>query len=221
MRRAEGDAVVIHHDGGLAKVFLAEIPDESRAKYQQPTAPVLDAPLGSNDLLAADGQIYRNFQIRKIEPDGLTLRHDSGLTKVLFPLLPVELQTKYEYDPQTAAAYQKSMAAAARQAESIAEANRKKNEAARKKQIQAEPIRVYDVSAVKTGKHQGRVRFSVRNYDDKPREFFAKAGPLSIKQYTVPANSSLTGLELTPTVRLATYLEISSHPYRVQHLLNW
>ena len=77
----------------------------------------LAPPPGSNDLATADGQVYRNVQVWKAEPDGLTLRHDEGLTKLAFPQLPEEWRKRYGYDPESAAAYRRLVADAMQEAE--------------------------------------------------------------------------------------------------------
>lgn len=79
----------------------------------------LAPPPGPGDVVAADGQVYRNVQVWKAEPDGLTLRHDEGLTKLEFPQLPEEWRRKYGYDPEAAAAYRRAVADALREAERI------------------------------------------------------------------------------------------------------
>ncbi len=95
----------------------ADISEYLQEKFRIPAGPVSEAPPGSNDVATTDGQIYRNVQVWKVEPDGLTFRHDEGLTKVDFPLLPEEWQKKYEYDPELSAAYQRAVAAAFEEAE--------------------------------------------------------------------------------------------------------
>ena len=77
----------------------------------------IPAPPGSNDLVAADGQVYRNVQVWKNEPDGLTIRHDGGLVRLEFPLLPEDWQKKYGYDPEMAEDYKRTVAAALQEAE--------------------------------------------------------------------------------------------------------
>ena len=77
----------------------------------------ISAPPGSNDLALADGRIYRNVQVWKVEPDGVTLRHDAGLDKVDFPQLPEAWRRTYGYDPEAAAAYRQAVAAAIAEAE--------------------------------------------------------------------------------------------------------
>ena len=83
-------------------------------KFQLP-AP--ETPPGSNDLVTTDGRIFRNVQVWKNEPDGVTFRHDEGLTKLEFPLLPADWQKKYGYDPEAAATYQRVVADAVQEAE--------------------------------------------------------------------------------------------------------
>lgn len=221
VRRTEADAVLIHHDGGLAKVPFADIPEDLQEKFRSPPKPVLETPLGSNDLAAADGQIYRNVQVRKIEPDGLTLRHEAGLTKLAFPLLPEDWQRKYEYDPQKAAQYERATAAARKQAERDRQALRERNEAARSEQIKNEPIRVFEVRAAKTGGQEYRVTFSVRNYGDQPVEITASIAPMGIKKFVVPANGSQSGLEVVSKLFKPEQLVVRCGTYSTRQVLDW
>ena len=221
VRRTEADSVLINHDGGLAKVPFADIPEDLQEKFRAPPKQVLETPLGSNDLAAADGRIYRNVQVRKIEPDGLTLRHDAGLTKLAFPLLPEDWQRKYEYDPQKAANYERATAAARAQAERDRQALRERNAAERAKQIKSEPIRVFEVRAAKTGEYEYRVAFSVRNYGDQPREINANIGFMREKNFTIPANRSLTGIEVYSQFYKPEQLVVRSGSYSTRHVLDW
>lgn len=221
VRRTEADAVLIYHDGGLAKVPFADIPEDLQEKFRAPPKPVLETPLGSNDLATADGQIYRNVQVRKIEPDGLTLRHEAGLTKLAFPLLPEDWQRKYEYDPQKAARYERATAAAREQAERDRQALRERNEAARKQQIRNEPIRAFEVRAAKTGDHEYRVIFSVHNYGDQPVEITASISPLGIKKFVIPANGSQSGLEVVSKLFKPEQLVVRCGAYSTRQVLDW
>ena len=108
-------------------------------KFQIPAPPEPAAPPGSNDLATADGRIYRNVQVWKSEPDGVTIRHDEGLTKVEFPLLPEDWQKKYQYDPETAAAYRRAVADAVQEAERVQQLLREQIAAERAKPVPAEP----------------------------------------------------------------------------------
>lgn len=221
VRRMEADAVLIDHDGGLAKVPFADIPEDLQEKFRTQPKPALETPLGSNDLAAADGRIYRNVQVRKIEPDGLTLRHDAGLTKLAFPLLPEDWQRKYEYDPQKAVRYERAKAAAREQAERDRHALRKQNAAARFEQIKNEPLRVFEVRAAKTGAHEYRVIFSVHNYGDRPLEITAKIAPMRIKKFVIPANGSQTGLEVVSQIFKPEQLVVTCGAYSTRQVLDW
>lgn len=221
VKRIEPDAILIYHEGGVAKIPFVEIPAEVQHKYETLTPANPDLPLGAHDIMTLNGKIYRNAHVRNIEPDGLTLHHDAGLTKVLFSVLPEEIQKKYEYDPQAARAYQKASLITQRNVARQQKAIRKENQAARRKQIQAEPIRVFEVRAVKVDTSKYRVRFSVRNYDDKPLEITAKIGFIGIKKFTIPANSSKSGLEVSTSFSKPTALTVSSVGYSTTKILHW
>ena len=221
VRRLEADAVLIDHDGGLAKVPFADIPDELQEKYRTLPKPALETPLGSNDLVATDGRVYRNVQVRKIEPDGLTIRHAAGLTKLTFPLLPESWQKKYEYDPRKAADYVRAMAIADEQTARKQQAIRKQNAAAHAKQVAAEPIRIFEVSAVQTGGNTYRVTFSIRNNADQPLEITAKISPLGIKKFVIPANHSQSGLEVFSQCFKPENLVVTCGAYSTSQALNW
>jgi hypothetical protein len=112
VKQIDDYAVYFQHDGGSARVYFSDIPDKAaRDKYRTATPVAPDVPPGTNDLVASDGQVFRNVDIRRVEPDGLTFRHDGGVTKLRFPALSEELQKKYEYDPKAAAKYQRDLAA--------------------------------------------------------------------------------------------------------------
>lgn len=51
------------------------------------------------------GREYRNAEITGKEPDGLMVKHEGGVSKVLFANLPKEIQTEHGYDPVEAEAY--------------------------------------------------------------------------------------------------------------------
>ena len=51
------------------------------------------------------GREYRNAKITGKEPDGLMVKHEGGVSKVLFANLPKEIQTEHGYDPVEAETY--------------------------------------------------------------------------------------------------------------------
>ncbi len=57
---------------------------------------------GAEDLTTNEGKIYKQVTVTKVEPDGLSIMHESGTAKVLFIELPEEMQRKHGYDPAKA-----------------------------------------------------------------------------------------------------------------------
>jgi hypothetical protein len=60
---------------------------------------------GAEDLTTTEGRVYKNVTVRKVEPDGLSISHESGLAKIPFSKLPAEVQKKHGYDPAKGKAY--------------------------------------------------------------------------------------------------------------------
>jgi hypothetical protein len=58
---------------------------------------------GAEDLTTTEGRVYKNVTVRKVEPDGLSISHESGLAKIPFTKLPKEVQKKHGYDPEAKA----------------------------------------------------------------------------------------------------------------------
>ncbi|MGD9874516.1 MAG: hypothetical protein AB7T27_09635 [Kiritimatiellia bacterium] len=69
----------------------------------------------AEDITTSKGKTYINARITRVEPDGISFSHAGGIAKIPFWELPEEIQKKYGYDPQKAAAYsrQSSQAQAA------------------------------------------------------------------------------------------------------------
>src|SRR5213596_2341957 len=77
----------------------------------------------ADDFKTIDGREYKNAKVSRVEPDGIVLITKSGISKVYFNELPKEVQERFHYDPQKAAA------ASAEQAASIQQANQQTEEA--------------------------------------------------------------------------------------------
>ncbi len=45
-----------------------------------------------------NGKEYKNATITRVEPDGVVLKHKSGVSKVYFADLPKEVQERFHYD---------------------------------------------------------------------------------------------------------------------------
>ncbi|MEM9479223.1 MAG: hypothetical protein AAGA58_06110 [Verrucomicrobiota bacterium] len=48
------------------------------------------------------GKEYHGVEVLKVDPDGLTFRHDRGMAKVPFKDMPFDLRDRYSYDPNVA-----------------------------------------------------------------------------------------------------------------------
>jgi hypothetical protein len=57
------------------------------------------------DVKTTDGREFKNVSVTKVEPDGITVMTNDGVEKILFPVLPPDIQKKFNYDPQKAAIY--------------------------------------------------------------------------------------------------------------------
>jgi Protein of unknown function (DUF3300) len=87
----------------------------------------------ADDFKTIDGKEYKNVTVRRVEPDGIVLTSKSGISKVYFAELPKEVQERYHYDPEKAAAYSAAVNAAQEQArKQQEEAMRQKAEATQK-----------------------------------------------------------------------------------------
>ena len=59
----------------------------------------------SEDFKTINGKEYKDATIRRVEPDGIVVKTNSGVTKVYFTELPKEVQERFHYDPEKAASY--------------------------------------------------------------------------------------------------------------------
>src|SRR5438128_8909142 len=58
----------------------------------------------ADDFKTIDGKEYKNVTVKRVEPDGLVLATSSGISKVYFTELPKEVQQRFNYDAEKAAA---------------------------------------------------------------------------------------------------------------------
>jgi hypothetical protein len=59
----------------------------------------------SEDFKTVNGKEYKDATIIRVEPDGIVVKTKSGITKVYFAELPKEIQERFHYDQQKAAAH--------------------------------------------------------------------------------------------------------------------
>ncbi|MGD9782635.1 MAG: hypothetical protein AB7V14_10850 [Kiritimatiellia bacterium] len=121
LKKIEADSILIAHDTGMDTVSFSAIPRSLHETYRTGTRVVPDPAPGDADLVSAYGQIFRNVEIIREEPDGLTFRHDGGVTKLGFPALKEELRQRYDYDPIAGWQYRRDQAAQKLQSQQAAE----------------------------------------------------------------------------------------------------
>src|SRR6058998_1569812 len=59
----------------------------------------------ADDFKLVSGKEYKNVTVSRVEPDGIVLRTNSGISKVYFVELPKEVQERFHYNAATASAY--------------------------------------------------------------------------------------------------------------------
>jgi hypothetical protein len=82
----------------LATADAANNPNKDKNKPPAPPAPPPVIKLGT--IATQDGKTYNNCILLKVEPDGITFSHSAGITKVMFPFLPLELQKRFGHHDQ-------------------------------------------------------------------------------------------------------------------------
>jgi len=67
---------------------------------------LLPAIVFADDFKTVNGKEYKNAKVSRVEPDGIVLITKSGISKVYFTELPKEIQERFHYQPEKAAAAQ-------------------------------------------------------------------------------------------------------------------
>lgn len=70
----------------------------------------------ADDFKTTNGKEYKNATVTRVEPDGIVVKSKSGISKLYFTELPKEVQERFHYDPEKAAAYSANQDAALEQA---------------------------------------------------------------------------------------------------------
>jgi hypothetical protein len=65
----------------------------------------------SEDFHTLNGKEYKDATVTRVEPDGITVKTNSGVTKVYFTELPKDVQEQFHYDSAKAASYSAEQAA--------------------------------------------------------------------------------------------------------------
>lgn len=90
----------------------------------------------AEDLLTLSGVTYRQARMVRVEPDGVTWTHSTGMCKVDFTDLPESVCKQYHYSPAKAAAYKSAQISAQQQASERMQKDREALKTWQSKQLQ-------------------------------------------------------------------------------------
>src|ERR1700756_4278352 len=80
-----------------------------RVKYWKTALGILAALAASlalaEDFKTKDGKDYKDATVSRVEADGIVVKTKSGISKLYFVELPKEVQQRFNYNPQQAAAF--------------------------------------------------------------------------------------------------------------------
>lgn len=65
----------------------------------------------SEDFHTVNGKEYKDATVTRVEPDGIIVKTNSGVTKIYFTELPKDVQEQFHYDSAKAASYSAEQAA--------------------------------------------------------------------------------------------------------------
>lgn len=86
-----------------------------------------------------DGKEYKDATVSRVEADGIVVKTKSGIAKLYFVELPKEVQQRFNYNPQQAAAFASAQATTAQRTnQQIEEANKQRE---KEKQVALESSR--------------------------------------------------------------------------------
>ena len=220
LKKVGEDAILIAHDTGMAMVSFSSLAPETQEKFRAAT-PAPDPEPGANDLVTAYGQIFRNVDILLEEPDGLTFRHDGGVTKVGFPALKEEMRQQYNYDPVAGWKYARDKVAQRLLTEQAAAAA-----AAEIQSVGPTLVEVKELDTEALPDNSFRVSFTLSNVTDQPQTIATTvrdANRLALISRTmeVPAKSGTKLLQIdVPGIKPAGLLVVCGQ-YRTNVVLNW
>jgi hypothetical protein len=138
------------------------------------------------DITTTKGVTYSNVTVKRVEPDGVSITHSTGITKIMFNELTPEDRERFHLDADRARAYntiqqQRISAAAAKQEESLRKLQEKtEREFAAKKQKEDydKRARVYELLCWSSDKEGIRCRdyygrqYIIRDYKAMPETWF-------------------------------------------------
>lgn len=150
------------------------------------------------DITTVQGRVYTDVQVRRIEPDGISIKHACGIDKIFFRELTPEDRDRFHLDASSAAAYsevqRQSVEAVRKRQEAVArkeaaewekrDAQRKIEENRRKAQAElqamwsrsAREYVLYCDSSYRSGEVNchgtNRVEYVIYGYSTMPKQWF-------------------------------------------------
>ena len=177
VRRHDLQGILVQHEGGETKIPYADILPELREYYKRMASDLTPAkeaaapepPPGPDDFITVDGQIFRNVEVLRTEPDGLTFRHAGGVTKRRFVSLPEAVRNRFGFDPEAEKKYLRDQSEAQKRAQDDEATRRalKKFDPQSAPTGVAEPIAVVEVKTRKLPNKEYQVSFTVQNRTDQ------------------------------------------------------
>jgi uncharacterized phage infection (PIP) family protein YhgE len=129
--QVEADGIVARTKVGISKLYFTELPEDVQKRFHygpgnaaaaqqteelnkqsRDAAEVQRKQQAVEDFKTVNGKEYKNAKVTRVEPDGIVLKVNSGISKVYFTELPKEVQQRFNYDPQRATAYISAQATA-------------------------------------------------------------------------------------------------------------
>ena len=93
----------------------------------------------ADDFKTVAGKEYKNATVTHVDPDGIVVKWKSGISKIYFQELPKEVQQRFNYNPQQAAAFVGAQATSVQRTnQQIEEANKQRE---KEKQVALESSR--------------------------------------------------------------------------------
>ena len=135
----------------------------------------------AEDFKTTNGKEYKNATVTLVEPDGITLHSKLGVSKVYFNELPKEVQERFHYDPQKAAAASAEQAVSIQQAnQQVEESNKQRKEAEQPKarqnrvsEVQQQDERFVEQvrqAEIRTAGQKAASRADIQRFEDEARE---------------------------------------------------
>jgi hypothetical protein len=87
-----------------AQAALVTAKAQTQKVTQAAAAQLVHSPNDLGTISTLGGQTYQTCKLLSVDADGIVVSNSNGITKILFGLLPPDLQKRFGYDPHQAAA---------------------------------------------------------------------------------------------------------------------